>query len=371
MTDDVQGQQYTIRGLFSTRQYQLEYYQREYTWERRHVKELVTDLANAYLRDWKPDHDRQRYITYRPYFLGSFVSHPTGLTSNLVDGQQRFTTLQLLLMRIERLLKEQGDDDTAVMLGQMIRRFAGGQYHYTIDVEERRDCLEALRAGTEFDPTGARVSVQNLWQRAQDIADHLPEVLPEECLQTFAEWLADRVYLVEISASDRDLGWEIFETMNDRGAGLTPLDLLKSFLLSRAGREQAKLNEAWRRMLAELSEFGRQVPSSFFEALLLAHYAAPDGSEDDQIQRAFHEWVRIQPDRVGLERQGQDYSDFVLDIVASSAEQYRSLLEAARTRIDGMHAVFYNAANGIESQYLLIMAALRPGVPDRCSAAVG
>ncbi|WP_406354219.1 DUF262 domain-containing protein [Streptomyces sp. NBC_00658] len=358
MQQGVQGREYTVRHLFSE-QYRLEYYQREYTWERRHVVDLVSDLANAFLRDWERDHDRQRYARYRPYFLGPFVCHPADLKKNLVDGQQRFTTLHLLLIHIERLLKEQGEEDTAGMVGNMVRRYAGGQHHYTIDVEERRACLEALRAGDDFDPSGATVSVQNLWLRAQDIADALPEALRDECLPIFADWLADRVYLVEITAADRNLGWEIFETMNDRGAGLTSLDLLKSFVLSRAGREQARLNDAWRKMLADLSEFGRQIPSSFFETLLLARYAAADGSEDDEIERAFHEWVRIQPERVGLKYQGQDYCDFVLETVAPSAEQFRDLLKAARTRTDGLHAVFYNAVNGIDSQYLLIMAALR------------
>ncbi|WP_411113924.1 DUF262 domain-containing protein [Streptomyces sp. 029-5] len=354
----VQGREYTVRHLFGE-QYLLEYYQREYTWERRHVVELVTDLANAFLRDWQRDHDRQQYASYRPYFLGPFVCHPTQLKKNLVDGQQRFTTLHLLLIHIERLLKEQGEEDTAVMVGQMVRRYAGGQHHYTIDVEERRACLEALRAGADFDASETTVSVQNLWRRAQDITDALPEALRDECLPIFADWLADRVYLVEISAADRDLSWEIFETMNDRGAGLTSLDLLKSFVLSRAGREQARLNDAWRKMLADLSEFGRQVPSNFFETLLLARYAAADGSEDAEIERAFHEWVRVQPERVGLNVKGKDYTDFVLETVASGAEQFRDLLKAARTRTDGLHAVFYNEVNGIDSQYLLIMAALR------------
>ncbi|WP_432164602.1 GmrSD restriction endonuclease domain-containing protein [Streptomyces sp. bgisy031] len=354
----VRGREHTVRQLFSE-QYLLAYYQREYTWERRHVVELVSDLANAFLRDWQPEHDRQRYAAYRPYFLGPFVCHPDQLKKSLVDGQQRFTTLHLLLIHIEQLLKEQGEEDTAIMVGQMVRRYAGGQHHYTIDVEERRPCLEALRSSAGFDSSGTTVSVQNLWERAQDIAEALPEALRDECLPIFADWLADRVYLVEISADDRDLSWEIFETMNDRGAGLTSLDLLKSFVLSRAGREQGDLNDAWRKMLADLSEFGRQVPSNFFETLLLARYAAPDGSDNAEIERAFHEWVRLQPERVGLRLQGKDYSDFVLETVAPAAEQYRDLLKAARTRTDGVHAVFYNSVNGIDSQYLLIMAALR------------
>ncbi|MFE0515845.1 DUF262 domain-containing protein [Streptomyces sp. NPDC058964] len=352
------GKDYAVRELF-TKQYVLESYQREYTWERRHVVELVTDLANAFLRDWRVDHDGQHYALYRPYFLGPFVCHNVGVKKNLIDGQQRFTTLHLLLMHIERLLKEQGNEGAAGMVGGMVRRYAAGQYHYTIDVEERRACLEALRAGTDFDPTPATVSVQNLWERAQDVAEALPATLQDECLPIFADWLADRVFLVEIAVDDRDLGWEIFETMNDRGAGLTSLDLLKSFVLSQVDRGQEQINAAWRKMVTDLSAFGRHHPSKFFETLFLARYAAADGSDDEKIERAFHEWVRNQPERVGMKRRGQDYSDFVLNTIARAAEQYRLLLEAARTRTPDLHTVYYNASNGIDSQFLLILAAIK------------
>ncbi|MFE9723142.1 DUF262 domain-containing protein [Streptomyces sp. NPDC005794] len=352
------GKDYAVRELF-TKQYVLESYQREYTWERRHVAELVTDLANAFLRDWRVEHDGQQYAQYRPYFLGPFVCHSAGVKKNLIDGQQRFTTLHLLLIHIERLLKEQNNEGAAGMVGGMVRRYAAGQYHYAIEVEERRACLEALCSGDEFDPTGATVSVQNLYQRAQDVADALPVTLQEQCLPIFADWLADRVFLVEISVDDRDLGWEIFETMNDRGAGLTSLDLLKSFVLSQVGQEQDQVNSAWRKMVTDLSFFGRHYPSKFFETLFLARYAAADGTEDEKIERAFHEWVRNDPERVGMKRQGRDYSDFVLKTIAHSAEQYRFLLEAARTRKPGLHSVYYNAINDIESQFLLILSVLR------------
>ncbi|MFB7281638.1 DUF262 domain-containing protein [Streptomyces hydrogenans] len=358
------GKDYAVRELF-TKQYVLESYQREYTWERHHVVELVTDLANAFLRDWRVDHDGQRYAQYRPYFLGPFVCHTLGVKKNLIDGQQRFTTLHLLLIHIEQLLKEQGNEGAAGMVGSMVRRYAAGQYHYTIDVEERRACLEALRTNAEFDPAGASVSVQNLWQRAQDVAEALPVTLRDECLPIFADWLADRVFLVEISVDDRDLGWEIFETMNDRGAGLTSLDLLKSFVLSQVDREQDEINAAWRKMVTDLSAFGRHYPSKFFETLFLARYAAADGSEDEKIERAFHEWVRTKPERVGMKRQGKDYSDFVLNTIVRSADQYGVLLQAARYRTPELHTVYYNAANGIESQFLLILAALRLEDPDQ------
>ncbi|WP_327686276.1 hypothetical protein [Streptomyces sp. NBC_00467] len=63
--------------------------------------------------------------------------------------------------------------------------------------------------------------------------------------------------------------------MNDRGARLTPVDLVKSFLLSHAQSGEEKLNEAWRRMLAELTSVrgDADAPRKFLKSAFLARYA--------------------------------------------------------------------------------------------------
>jgi len=360
MPQGVTGREYTIRDLFG-KQYLLEHYQREYTWETRHVHELIADLTRCFLNEWKPDHDRARYEQYRPYFLGAFVCHPaSGLRRSLVDGQQRFTTVHLLLIHLERWLTEQAELRAAATVGQLISQYAGGIDNYTIDIPERHPCLEALRAGDVFDISGSSVSVRNLWDRAQDIAVFFPQELRDNALPNFVDWLLHRVFLVEINAADRNHGWEIFESMNDRGAAPTPLDMLKGFLLSRVHQEQAALNEAWRGMLTSLIEFDRRAPSDFIKALLVARYAPTDGTANDDIERAFHEWVRLDPRRVGLHRQGQDYRDFILKIIVPSAKQYKLLCEASARRVPGLEEIFYNASNGLDSQRLLILAATQP-----------
>src|SRR6266540_2553698 len=283
-----------------------EHYQREYTWERSHVQELLSDLSRRFLTEWRPDHDRSAVLRYRPYFLGAFVCHPAGPVRNLVDGQQRFTTLHLLLIHLEWLLRDQNEDE-ARMVGQLVRTYAVGRRQYAIDVEERNACLDALAAGRDFDILeGTSKSVRNLWQRAQELAEDFPNDLRDDALPYFADWLLDRVFMVEISAHDRNHGWEIFETMNDRGARLTPLDLLKSFLLSNLDDGQDELNEVWRGVLTGLDELGPQVPSEFFKTLLLARYANLEEGDAEQVETAFHEWVRCHRDRLGLTRRGND-----------------------------------------------------------------
>ena len=54
-------------------------------------------------------------------------------------------------------------------------------------------------------------------------------------LAVFADWLIENVYFVEVTASADTDAYAIFETMNDRGLSLTPVDMLKSYLLSQMG----------------------------------------------------------------------------------------------------------------------------------------
>lgn len=189
--------------------------------------------------------------------------------------------------------------------------------------------------------------------------EDFPNDLLDDALPFFADWLLDRVFMVEISAYDRDHGWEIFETMNDRGARLTPLDLLKSFLLSNAQEGQGDLNATWRDMLTRLSVFGAQVPNEFFKTLLRARYAEIDSADIGHIDKAFHEWVRQNRELMGL-RRGEDFRAFVTRVVAPLARRHEELLRASRRYAQKLDSVFFNAANGISAQFLLIMAAIDP-----------
>lgn len=95
----------------------------------------------------------------------------------------------------------------------------------------------------------------------------------------------------------------MFETMNDRGARLTAVDLLKSFLLSHVGSREDELNTRWQETLRRLAT-EREDPgaaSRFIKAALLAHHARP-GSADDRrgIETNLNVWVRQNAECLGL-----------------------------------------------------------------------
>jgi hypothetical protein len=73
-----------------------------------------------------------------------------------------------------------------------------------------------------------RPSERHLAARGRDLNEDFPADLCREALRPFVDWLLDRVCLAGIRADGRDHGWQIFETTNDRGVRLGPLDLLES-----------------------------------------------------------------------------------------------------------------------------------------------
>lgn len=226
---EILGDAKTIRQLLSGNKYSIDYYQREYKWQTKQVQELLEDLADKFLNDFEPAHERQAVQNYGHYFLGSIIISQKQGKKFIIDGQQRFTTLSLLLIFLHNL---QSDRTDQVKLNDLIfsERFANKSFN--LDVEERNSCMEALFNQTPFDDTDQPESVKNILARYTDIKEYFPEDLTGKALPYFIDWLIENVHIVEITAYSDEDAYTIFETMNDRGLSLTPTDMLKGFLLA-------------------------------------------------------------------------------------------------------------------------------------------
>ena len=89
----IDGRARTVRELLDKAKYAIDFYQREYAWKERQVRELIDDLTGKFLDSYAPSHSRHEVEGYGHYFLGSIViSHKRGQRF-IVDGQQRLTTL--------------------------------------------------------------------------------------------------------------------------------------------------------------------------------------------------------------------------------------------------------------------------------------
>lgn len=323
MAFDVQqitGTARSVSQLLSNNRYGLDFYQREYIWREAEAGELVDDLVGRFLVEFEPTHERQQIMSYRPYFLGPIVTAQRDGIRYLVDGQQRITTLSLLLIYLRHALAEKYRQDSDA-LNSLIFSWHLGKENFNLDVDEREECMLALLKDRGFDSQGQPESVRNLWNRYRTIEERFPhDDLKEDILPYFADWLQHRVIFVDIGAVDQDMALEIFETMNDRGLRLSNMDMLKSFLLAHVGDEDLirDLNDRWRRRVTELTDAEWNADSEFVKAWLRGNYATTQRQRKanaqpgdfDVIGTAFHKWVRDHATQIGLDRE-VDYQRFV------------------------------------------------------------
>ncbi len=367
---EIRGDAKTVRSLLKGVKYSIDYYQREYNWREKNIQELVADLSGKFLEEYQPDHPRYKVAEYPHYFLGSIIISKKDNLNYIVDGQQRLTSLTLLLILLRNL---QNGRKEQVNVDEMIVSEKFGQKSFNIYVEDRTACMEALYEGQPLDVTNCTESVQNLYQRYQDLEACFPEELCDNALPYFIDWLLENVHLVEITAYSDDDAYTIFETMNDRGLSLSNTEMLKGYLLANIDDTSKRIsaNDHWRERIRELNEAGKDVESDCFKAWLRSQYAIKirerkkgAKSEDfDRIGTEFHRWLRDARESIGL-KQSADFYQFIERDFDFYSRQYLRLLEASHKSVDGLEYVLYNAQNGFTLQNMLLLAPLRPGDKD-------
>ena len=109
--NEILGKAKTVRELLSGAKYSIDYYQREYRWEAKQIGELVSDLTSRFLDDHDPAHSRNQVEGYGHYFLGSIILSRKENANYIVDGQQRLTSITLLLIYLTHLQKTRPEDE--------------------------------------------------------------------------------------------------------------------------------------------------------------------------------------------------------------------------------------------------------------------
>lgn len=373
MTDDkplrITGREKTVRELLGGVKYTIDYYQREYKWQAKNITELLDDLADKFLDAYDSAHDRTRVERYGTYFLGSIVISRKNGKNFIIDGQQRLTSLTLLLIYLNNLQKGQPQFGS-VDVNPLVFSEKYGKKSFNLDIPERTACMDALYVSGVYNAqNGQDESVRNVMARYQDIVENFPDELKETARPYFIDWLLDNVYLVEITAYSDEDAYVIFETMNDRGLSLSPTDMLKGYLLSNISDDQQRTEAlaVWNRQVAVLVELGKDEEVSFFKDWLRAKYAASIrerkkgalNQDFEQIGSGFHKWIRDHATDVGLKK-SRDFHDFVVRDLVFFCRQYARLYHASFSFTPGLEEVYYNAQNNFTLQYPLILAALKP-----------
>lgn len=356
----IEGSPKNLKQLLQNTKYSIHYYQREYMWQRKHIEELIDDLTSEFLDHYKPGDARPAVADYGTYFMGSIVL--AGRENAIIDGQQRFSSLTLLLMYLNNRLKAIGQNYN--MIETMIFSEAFGTKSFNINVEDRQDCMEAIFNDSDFDITGAGESVRNLYGRYQDIQDVFPADITDDMLLHFCDWIAEKVFFIEIVATTEQDAHKVFVTMNDRGLSLTSTEMLKGYLLSeiKSDSVREKMNGLWKDKVLALKKDDDKGDETFIKAWLRAHYAetireskaGAVNKDFDIIGGSFHKWVRDERDKLGLDS-SDDFELFIKKF-AKFAEVYQRIRLAETTFSEETKYVYYNAQLNFTLQPQLLLA---------------
>ena len=302
LNKSIDAKEYTLKEILNDKKYTCDYFQREYKWKKENVEQLVQDLTDAFRDNLRPNHSTEDVARYTTYFLGSIVLSDKGGVLSIIDGQQRLTSLTLMLIYLNHEMNNMHIEDEA-NLKTMIFSNSFGRKSFNIQIPERELCLKALYeegnyALKETDDESTRVMAE----RYQDIYDCFPQDIRESYLLPFAYWLQEKVVLVKITAMTEENAYTIFETMNNRGVPLNNADMIKGFILSKFTHDEKRtsVNQQWKKDMQNLAEYGDGVENQFFQAWLRAQFAqtirqAKVGSlnEDfENIGNRFHNWFK-------------------------------------------------------------------------------
>lgn len=371
LENKIEANNRSILEVLDNKKYTVDYYQREYSWEQTHIEQLVTDLCNAFLDNYAPEHQRQDVADYNSYYLGPFVLSEKSGKRSIIDGQQRLTSLTLFLIYLNNKQKELGLNEA---ISGMIFSEQFGQKSFNIDVPERTACLDALfNQGEYTPPEDTDASTINMVARYQNICDAFPvDRIDENVLPLFIDWLKWLVVLVEIVAYSDENAYTIFETMNDRGLNLTPTEMLKGFLLSkyRDDNKRKQSNDFWKQTIIDLKVFDKEEDQRFIQAWLRAKYAesirqskAGSLNEDfEKIGTRFHNWVRDNLSRMNLAKTGENEFDaFINTEFRYYVNAYKRLRNAEETFTPELDSIHYIYQWGIASSlsYPLMLAPLK------------
>ena len=330
-------------------------------------------MVNEFLEDYEPTHEREAVESYGHYFLGSIIISDKDGHNFIIDGQQRLTTLTLLLIRIQHLLD---DAEQKGQLAELIFSQRFGRRSFNLDVFERTACMEALYLGEPYDDSSQPESIVNILARYQDIEERFPKeltgnedlIVTRSLLPYFADWLIENVYLVEITAYTDEDAYTIFETMNDRGLSLTPTDMLKGYLLAniRDADRRSKANDIWKTEIRKLQDLGKEEDADCIKAWLRSQYAqsirerkrGATPQDFDQIGTEFHRWVRNHEELLSLTN-SDDFARFIERDFVFYARQYDCLRQAGEILTPELESVYYNAQNNFTLQYPVLLAPLR------------
>ena len=273
-----------INELFSTTSYHIDFYQREYKWNADEVKRLIDDIfyhfKQAYAQHGNLDPSEANITTKYPwYYLNTYITNKTNGRIFVVDGQQRLTTLTLMLIALYRMCGSDAlnSPDLCAWLDAKIAGVGiGGKRQFWMAHDKRAALMQALFSGETptddmiDDGITARHLIDNYALIQKELSTRL---LTRHKLDTFIYYFLCMVVIINLEVAQTDVPM-VFEVINDRGIRLQPYEILKGKLLGEIDKAEVDhYADIWDTSLRELEARDEGEVDNFFRTYLRAQFS--------------------------------------------------------------------------------------------------
>ncbi len=359
-------QKCNVTSIFSTgRPYSIDFYQRDFKWKREHIKKLLEDLFYRFNLDYNEelDNNEQTISRYDWYYLNTYVTNVYNGRTFIVDGQQRFTSLTLILIKLYHLTKSY--PELSNLSDYISDRIAGKTptgREYWMGHDNRKLALEDLYLNDNAKHNPASdISIRNMYQNYDTIGQELSEQLEDaHKLQAFSLWFLQQVMMVQIEISETKDVPMVFEVINDRGERLKPYEVLKGKLLGQIAKEEIDTYyPVWQEHVYDIQNISEDYVDDFFRTFFRSKYVETHAEYrefDGDYHKTIYEpkWNRA----IKLKRNATEVKRFITNDFNYYADLYVRIM-AESQKIDSAYRpyLYYNDINGQDRQVLLILSA--------------
>jgi uncharacterized protein with ParB-like and HNH nuclease domain len=340
-------------------------FQREYVWADENVEKLLVDIIDELYDNDEPLEDSE-------YFLGSLVVYPDNGTFQLIDGQQRLTTIYLLFCAIrDFVIIESGKTSKAIegLIAGVDQDTKTG-----LDIDRYRLTLQYGDGGKVLEIIAdSKSNISNIDKTASESATKLVEAYEtirefllsrfgssvEKRLQ-FSGTFTSRVKLIRIGTLNLKSALKVFETINHRGVGLNSMDLLKNYLFINTSKQESKdlklhwkeLKKRWDKMINTIHD-SKEDPMRFLRYYIMSHYAV--NLQNNFPEEAVYDWFTKEGSRYKIDKFPLKF----VDTLIKASEDFSNFTKCKN--VDGSDNQFLKNIKKLQGRYsqhfILLLAA--------------
>jgi uncharacterized protein with ParB-like and HNH nuclease domain len=359
----------TIEEVFSTTTYYIDFYQRQYKWDKEPVERLLDDVFYKFNQDYQKNNSsiEADIVGGRisSYFLNTYVTNTITNKVYLVDGQQRFTTITLMLIQLFQLGQQFGSSLTDWVKSK-IHGISGPKRIFWLQHEYHLTTLEDLLNDIPFSDikTGSGISALNMVENSKFIrAWFEKELRTYHQFESFVYYMLRNIQIVKLDVTQDDVPM-VFEVLNDRGVRLKPHEILKGKLLGQIDKqelEKLELNMLWDEQVSLINLNNPDDIDNFFEIYIRSKIANSRGTSEKYTSKNYHRILFIGEveDYFKLNRNAGKIKKFLLNEYKYFSNLYNKIKIFRTNFTSNFEYLYFNQLNELSLHFVLILSSCK------------